>query len=49
MNLKDFASELNEDKEEKIIEATKPSVDELMPKLNEYKKTLEEDTKKKTK
>lgn len=43
MELKDFATELTEDKEEKTIEATKISVDELMPKLNEYKKILEED------
>lgn len=42
MELKDFANELTEDKEDKIIEATKISVDELMPKLNEYKKTIEE-------
>jgi hypothetical protein len=49
MDLKEFASELNEDKENKIIESTKPTIDELMPKLNEYKKTLEEDTKKKNK
>jgi len=43
MELKDFAVELQEDKEDKTIEVTKISVDELMPKLNEYKKILEED------
>jgi len=43
MELKDFADELNEDKEDKTIEATKVSAEELMPKLNEYKKILEED------
>lgn len=42
MKLKDFASELTEDKEEKVIESTKPTANELMPKLNEYKIRLEE-------
>jgi len=42
MELKSFAQSLTEDKEEKVIEATKISINELMPKLDSYKKTLKE-------
>lgn len=41
MELNKFAQELLEDKEDKVIEATKISAEELMPKLNEYKELLE--------
>jgi hypothetical protein len=44
MDLKEFASELAENKEEKIIESTKLTAGELMPRLNEYKIKLSEST-----
>lgn len=45
MKLDELAKELKENKEEKVIEATNVSIDELMPKLNEYKKLFEEEEK----
>ena len=43
MNLTKFATELDENKEEKVIEISEVTAEDLMPKLNEYKKVLEED------
>lgn len=43
MELSKFATELTENKEEKVIEISEVKAEDIMPKLNEYKKVLEED------
>ncbi len=43
MELSKFADKLNENKEEKVIEISEVKAEDIMPKLTDYKKVLEED------
>ena len=45
MELSKFATELTENKEEKVIEISEVMVEDIMPKLKDYIKNIEEETK----